>query len=178
MSFPFGKPNLSRPRKTRAAVLTVSDRCAAGKRPDLGGPVVTEAALRAGWTVVDSAVVADERAAVSGRLRSWCDGAKAPDLILTTGGTGLSPRDVTPEATRDVLDREIPGIAERMRREGERFTPMAALSRALAGSRANTLIVNLPGSPKGARESLAAVAELIEHALHVLKGGDHKNDPS
>ena len=117
-----------------------------------------------------TAVVPDELRAVAGRVREWIDGAEPPDVVLSTGGTGLSPRDITPEATRTVLDRELPGFSERMRREGERFTPLAALSRAVCGSRKRTLIVNIPGSPKGAVESLDAVVELIPHALEVLSG--------
>lgn len=157
----------------RAAVLTVSDRSARGERADLGGPAVAAAAEARGWTVIDRAVVADERARIADRLRAWCDGPGAPDLVLTTGGTGFGPRDLTPEATRDVLEREAPGLAERMRREGERTTPTACLSRGVCGARGRTILVNLPGSPKGAVSSLGSVADLLEHAVAMLSGGDH-----
>lgn len=158
---------------TRVAVLTVSDRSARGERPDAGGPAVAAAAERRGWTVSERALVPDDRAAVAAKLKEWCYGPNAPHLVLTTGGTGFGPRDLTPEATRDVLEREAPGVAERVRRVTEAFTPLAALSRGVCGTRGRTLILNLPGSPKGAVESLDAVAELLEHALHVLSGGDH-----
>lgn len=157
----------------RVAVLTVSDRSARGERADLGGPAVAAAAESRGWTVVDRAVLPDERAAVAARLCAWCDGAQPPDLVLTTGGTGFGPRDLTPEATRDAIEREAPGLAERMRREGERAAPTAALSRAVCGARRRTVIVNLPGSPKGAVSSLGSVADLLEHAVAMLAGGDH-----
>ena len=157
----------------RVAVLTVSDRSARGERADLGGPAVAAAAESRGWTVSDRAVVADERAAVAERLRSWCDGPRAPELVLTTGGTGFGPRDLTPEATRDVIEREAPGLAEKMRREGEKSAPTACLSRGVCGSRGRTVILNLPGSPKGAARSLESVADLLEHAVAVLAGADH-----
>ena len=158
---------------TRVAVLTVSDRSARGERPDAGGPAVASAAEKRGWTVAERAVVADDRAAVAARLRAWCEGPGAVDLVLTTGGTGFGPRDLTPEATRDVLEREAPGVAERVRRVTEGLTPLAALSRGVCGTRGRTLLLNLPGSPKGAVESLEAAADLLEHALHTLSGGDH-----
>ncbi|MBI3300354.1 MAG: MogA/MoaB family molybdenum cofactor biosynthesis protein [Elusimicrobia bacterium] len=161
-------------RLIRAAVLTVSDRSARGERPDAGGPAVAEAAARLGWRVVSKAVVADDRSVIAGQLKAWCDGPEAPGLVLTTGGTGLGPRDVTPEATREVLEREAPGFSERMRREGERSTPLAALSRGVCGTRGSTLIVNLPGSPRGAVESLESVSGLIGHALAVMGGEDHR----
>lgn len=158
---------------TRVAVLTVSDRSARGERPDAGGPAVAQAAERRGWTVALRAVVADDRAAVAAQLKAWCDGHAAVDIVLTTGGTGFGPRDLTPEATRDVLEREAPGVADRVRRVTEAVTPLAALSRGVCGTRGRTLILNLPGSPKGAVESLEAAADLLEHALHTLSGGDH-----
>ncbi|HVE13112.1 MAG TPA: MogA/MoaB family molybdenum cofactor biosynthesis protein, partial [Elusimicrobiota bacterium] len=131
----------------KAAVLTVSDRSARGERPDAGGPAVSAAARARGWTVADSAVVPDARAAIVRRLRAWSNGPKAFDLILTTGGTGVGPRDVTPEATRAVLEKELPGVTERMRREGEKSTILTYLSRAVCGTRGRTVILNLPGSP-------------------------------
>lgn len=158
---------------TRVAVLTVSDRSARGERADAGGPAVAAAVVRLGWSVSGSAVVSDDRAEVAARLKAWCDAADAPDLVLTTGGTGFGPRDLAPEATRDVLEREAPGVAERVRRVTEAKTPMAALSRGVCGTRGRTLILNLPGSPKGAVESLEAAADLLGHAVHILRGGDH-----
>lgn len=158
---------------TRVCVLTVSDRSARGERPDAGGPAVAAAAERRGWTVTERLVVADDRAAVAARLKAWCDGPSPPHVVLTTGGTGFGPRDLTPEATRDVLEREAPGVAERIRRVTEAATPLAALSRGVCGTRGRTLVLNLPGSPKGAVESFEAAADLLEHALHVLSGGDH-----
>lgn len=157
----------------RAAILTVSDRSARGEREDRGGPAVAAAVERRGWAVAERALVADDPEALAARLRAWCDAPDAPELVLTTGGTGLGPRDRTPEATRAVLDREIPGLAERMRREGEKKTPFALLSRAVCGSRKRSLVVNLPGSPAGAVESFAAIAELLEHAAAILRGTDH-----
>ena len=150
------------------AILTVSDRCARGERADAGGPALRAAVEKRGWRVASARVVADEEPAISAVLKEWCDGG-AVRLVLT----GLSPRDVTPEATRAVLDKELPGFGELMRRRGLETTPTAALSRSLAGSRGRSLIVNLPGSPKGAVESFEAVAELIPHALAMLAGGDH-----
>lgn len=158
---------------TRVCVLTVSDRSSRGERPDAGGPAVAAAAERRGWSVAERAVVSDDREAVSARLKAWCDAPAAPHVVLTTGGTGFGPRDLTPEATRDVLEREAPGVAERIRRVTEAATPLAALSRGVCGTRGRTLILNLPGSPKGAVESFEAAADLLEHALHVLSGGDH-----
>lgn len=157
----------------RVAVLTVSDRSSRGERADAGGPAVAAAAERLGWTVAERAVVSDDRAEVAARLKAWCDGPGAVDLVLTTGGTGFGPRDLAPEATRDVLEREAPGLAERIRRVTEAKTPLAALSRGVCGTRGRTLVLNLPGSPKGAVESFEAAADLLEHALHTLRGGDH-----
>lgn len=153
-------------------VLTVSDKGAAGLREDKSGARLKELARGRGWTVAESAVVPDDAAAISGVLARWCD-EKGLALILTTGGTGVGPRDVTPEATRRVLDREIPGLGELMRRDGFQKTPMAALSRSTAGFRGLTLIVNLPGSPRGAEESLLSVIELLPHALEVARGANH-----
>jgi molybdenum cofactor synthesis domain-containing protein len=154
-------------------VITMSDRCSRGEAEDRGGPAVAKAVEDAGWLVCGSEVLSDERDALSKRLRDLCDGKEAPDLIVTTGGTGIAPRDVTPEATRDVLDKELPGFAERMRREGEKSTPLALLSRAVCGARKKTLILNLPGSPKGAVESFESVRGLLPHASRILEGADH-----
>lgn len=153
----------------RVAVLTVSDAGARGERADTSGDAASDWASARGYQVVDRAVVPDETVAIVGRLAAWCDG-DGVDLVLTTGGTGLSPRDVTPEATRAVLDREAPGIAERIRAlQLERF-PRAALSRGLAGTRGRTLVVNLPGSTGGVRDALAALDALVDHACDVLRG--------
>ncbi|OGR59962.1 MAG: molybdenum cofactor biosynthesis protein [Elusimicrobia bacterium GWA2_69_24] len=157
----------------RVGILTVSDRSSRGERPDASGPALAEAAARRGWSVAARATVPDEAAAISACLRRWCEGPPAVDLVLTTGGTGLGPRDVTPEATREVLEKELPGFSERMRREGEKSSPHAALSRGLCGARGRTLILNLPGSPRGCVESLETVAGLVPHALLMLAGEGH-----
>jgi molybdenum cofactor synthesis domain-containing protein len=153
----------------RVAVLTVSDACAAGTRADASGDAIADWASTDGRRLAARAVVPDDTVEVVRTLLAWCDGDEA-DLVLTTGGTGLSPRDNTPEATRVVLEREAPGLVERMRIvEIERF-PRAALSRAIAGSRARTLIVNLPGSPGGVRDALAALDPVIRHAVDIVRG--------
>jgi molybdenum cofactor synthesis domain-containing protein len=150
-----------------AAVLTVSDSCSRGEKEDASGPAVAETLARGGFQVVARAIVADEREAIQAKLIELCRSAR---LVVTTGGTGIAPRDVTPEATRAVCDRLIEGIAERMRFEGTRKTKFAALSRGLCGVRGTSLILNLPGSPVGAVESLEAVADLLPHALELIAG--------
>ncbi|MGH9554517.1 MAG: MogA/MoaB family molybdenum cofactor biosynthesis protein [Terriglobales bacterium] len=150
-----------------AAVLTVSDSAAQGTRADASGPAVASALQHKGFSVVATKVVPDERSAIEAALIELCFTAR---LVVTTGGTGLAPRDVTPEATRALCDRLVEGLAERMRNQGQRSTPFAVLSRGVCGIRGCTLIVNLPGSPKGATESLAAVIELLPHALEVIGG--------
>lgn len=152
-----------------AAILTVSDKAAAGQREDTSGAAIRELLTSIGIEVARYEIVADEQDAVSARLREWADGGVA-QLIVTTGGTGLGPRDVTPEATKAVLDYEVPGIAEAMRAEGLRHTPMSMISRAMAGVRNRVLIINLPGSPKGVRENLAVVLPVLQHALELLAG--------
>ena len=159
--------------KITVGILTISDRCSRGLREDGGGPALGKAAESLGWRVAEHAVVPDEKKEIQGILRDWCD-TKKLQLILTTGGTGLGPRDVTPEATREVLDREVEGISDLMRREGMKHTPRAALSRAVAGVRGASLILNLPGSPRGAEESLRAVSGIIPHALSMMKGEGHE----
>lgn len=154
----------------KAAVLTVSDRSARGQRPDTAGPLVAQLLAGAGYQVVRTLIVPDEEPRIEAILRQWCDQALA-DLILTTGGTGFSTRDVTPEATLAVCQRLAPGIPEAMRYASLQVTPRAMLSRSVAGIRGKTLIVNLPGSPKAARENLEAVLPSLAHGLEMLTGG-------
>ena len=151
------------------AILTVSDSAHAGTRADVSGPELRRFCEEQGWQVTETAVVPDEDAAIAERMAHWADSGSAA-LILSTGGTGVSPRDVTPEATRQVLDREIPGLSELMRVRGLEQTKFSVLSRALAGSRKRSLIVNTPGSPKGAIFSLTAIRDLIPHVLQLLAG--------
>lgn len=153
----------------RAAVLTISDSAHAGTRADLSGPAVRARLEDLGFAVVCSEVLPDERAAIATRLAALADSGQV-DAIFTTGGTGVAPRDVTPEATRDVVDREIPGLPELMRAAGRGFTPRAALSRGIAGTRGTVLVVNLPGAPRGAVEALDAIVELTPHVVDLLHG--------
>jgi molybdenum cofactor synthesis domain-containing protein len=155
--------------KIRAAILTVSDKGSRGHRKDESGPALAAWLAERGAEVAATAMVADEQALIGGALREWADGGEI-DLIVTTGGTGLSPRDVTPEATAAVLDRVIPGFAEAMRAASLLKTPRAMLSRAVCGIRGRALIVNLPGSPAGAVENLEAVWEAVPHAIRKLQG--------
>jgi len=152
----------------RFGILTVSDRSSRGERPDLGGPALADFVRARGWSASLLDVVADDRAQIASTLTSWCARGDL-DVILTTGGTGFAPRDVTPEATRDVIEREAPGLAEAIRAASLKVTPHAMLSRAVAGLHGRTLILNLPGSPKGAVESLQTVADVLEHAVQLLR---------
>jgi len=153
--------------KISAAVITVSDSSARGERQDLGGPAVADALERRGFCVAARAVVPDDQPTIQKKLIEMCDTAR---LVVTTGGTGVAPRDVTPEATRAVSDRLVEGMAEVMRTAGLRKTRFAALSRAVCGVRGTSLILNLPGSPAGAVESFEAVADLVPHTLDLLVG--------
>jgi molybdenum cofactor synthesis domain-containing protein len=152
-----------------AAVLTISDSAHNGAREDISGPAVAARLLKAGFHIQTTQILPDEQPQIAAALRELAD-SQAVKAIFTTGGTGLSPRDVTPEATREVIHREIPGLAELMRLKGREHTPFAALSRAIAGNRNAVLIINLPGSPKGAVESLDAILDLVPHVLNLIDG--------
>ncbi|MGH2591919.1 MAG: MogA/MoaB family molybdenum cofactor biosynthesis protein [Anaerolineae bacterium] len=152
----------------QVAILTVSDRSSRGERPDASGPLIQKFVREAlGWNVSHTAIVPDDASVICSTLAEWCDQAKV-NLIFSTGGTGFAPRDVTPEATRAILDREAPGLAEAMRAASLQVTPHAMLTRAVCGIRARTLIVNLPGSPKACRENLETIAPALPHAMQLL----------
>jgi molybdenum cofactor synthesis domain-containing protein len=153
----------------RVAIVTVSDSAVAGTRADLSGPALEKHVLELGWMVVTKSLIPDESQQIATLLASLADGGSV-DVILTTGGTGLTLRDVTPEATRTIAHREVPGFGELMRAEGRKSARFAALSRGGAATRGTTLIVNLPGSPRGAVDSLIAVADLIPHSVDLLQG--------
>jgi molybdenum cofactor synthesis domain-containing protein len=156
-------------QRIRFGLLTLSDRSARGEREDSSGPALARLILAEAWSVVEQATLPDDESAIRQTLIEWADGGEV-DVILTTGGTGFSPRDVTPEATRAVIEREAPGLAEAMRAASLKITPHAMLSRVVAGIRKRTLIINLPGSPKGAAENLQVLLPVLPHAVQLLRG--------
>jgi molybdopterin adenylyltransferase len=156
----------------RFGILTLSDRSARGEREDSSGPALARLVQAEGWSVTRQSILPDEESAIREVLIEWADSVEM-DVILTTGGSGFSPRDVTPEATRAVIEREAPGLAEAMRAASLKITPHAMLSRVVAGIRNRTLIINLPGSPKGAVENLQVVIPVLPHAVQLLR-----EDPS
>jgi molybdopterin adenylyltransferase len=158
----------------RLAILTISDAGSRGQRADTSGDAIAAWAGQRGYTIVERTLVPDESVRIASALMRWADGDSA-DLILTTGGTGLTARDVTPEATRAVLDKEAPGIAEALRYASYPRFPRAALSRGLAGVRGKTLVINLPGSPGGVKDGLAVLNDLVEHAVDLVRGGQTKH---
>jgi molybdenum cofactor synthesis domain-containing protein len=151
----------------RVSIMTASDRSSRGERPDASGPLLAESLPGDRFEIVRLEVVPDEEEAISNRLRLW---AQDSDLILTTGGTGFSPRDVTPEATLKALDRQAPGISEALRAEGLKKTPFAMLSRGVSGMIGSALVINLPGSPKAIREGMEVLLPVLDHALGLLRG--------
>jgi len=157
-------------RRPVGAVVTISDACARGEREDTSGAALREL-LGTVAELREPRVIPDDRPAIEATLRELADGGV--DILLTTGGTGLGPRDVTPEATLAVIERLVPGLAEAMRQESLKATPHAMLSRGIAGLRGRTLIINMPGSPKAVRECYAVIAPVLLHAVHIIAGGGH-----
>ena len=152
----------------RFGILTLSDRSSRGERPDSSGPALARLILTENWSVAKQALLPDNESAIRAILSEWADSGEV-DVILTTGGTGFSPRDVTPEATRAIIEREAPGLAEAMRAASLKITPHAMLSRIVTGIRKRTLIINLPGSPKGAVENLQVILPVLAHAVQLLQ---------
>jgi len=155
----------------RAAVITISDKGAAGLRQDVSGPLLQELLREIGAEIIHYAIIPDERDQIREALIQQAD-SQGAELIITTGGTGPAPRDVTPEATREVIEREVPGLAEILRMEGYKKTPLAVISRGVAGIRGRTLIINLPGNPKAVREGMEVLTPILPHALQMLRGED------
>lgn len=153
----------------KVGIITASDKGSKGEREDRSGQVIKEIVIEQGWEVVDHVILPDERDELASKMKEWCD-AEYVDLLLTTGGTGFSPRDYTPEATLDIIERNVPGIPEAMRYYSLQITPRAMLSRSVAGIRKKTLIINLPGSPKAVRENLESIIGSLEHGIGILKG--------
>lgn len=162
----------------RLAILTISDGVAHAVRDDRSGDSIAAWSDARGYVIADRAVVADVRERIEAVLRGWADGDDRIDVVLTTGGTGITARDVTPEATRNVLEREAPGIAEAIRARGAKGTPLAWLSRGVAGIRGRTLIINLPGSTGGVRDGLAVLESILDHAVQLLRGVDTERHES
>ncbi len=156
----------------RAAILTVSDTCSQGKREDLSGQTLKDILAKEEFEICEKRIVADDRGEIADELKCFCDKVRV-NVVFTTGGTGMGPRDVTPEATVSVCERIVPGLGEMMRAEGLKKTPNAILSRGIAGIRKNTLIVNLPGSPKAVRECLEMILAVLPHAVEMMHGGGH-----
>jgi molybdenum cofactor synthesis domain-containing protein len=152
----------------RIAILTISDACSRGERKDESGEVIAAWATKRGATIAARSLVPDETLDIVRTVSAWCDKDEA-DLVLTTGGTGLAPRDVTPEATRVILEREAPGIAEELRRHGTESTKYSMISRGVAGTRNRTLVVNLPGSPKGVEDGLKVLDQIVDHAVKLIR---------
>ena len=156
----------------KVAILTVSDSCAHGKREDVSGQTIKEILPKDKFEICEKKITSDDHQTIANELKYFSDKAGI-DLVLTTGGTGLGPRDVTPEATASVCERMVPGLAEILRAEGFRRSPYAVLSRGIAGVRKNTLIINLPGSPKAVRECLEIILDVLPHAVDMMRGGGH-----
>ena len=183
---PMSEKNKEKKEKfvIKTAVLTISDKGSRGQREDLSGPVLEEMIKEVGGEITDREIIADEKEEIQDSMVFLAD-KKEVDLILTTGGTGFAERDITPEATLEILDKEVPGLPEKMRAATSKITPLAALSRARAGIRKNTLIINFPGSPKAVRECLESIIDIIPHGIKILKGtvtehnhsheGEHKH---
>lgn len=153
----------------KVGIITASDKGSKGEREDRSGEVIKEMVTAKGWQVIDYVILPDERAHLRQKMKTWCDTGHV-DLILTTGGTGFSKRDCTPEATLDIIEKQVPGIPEAMRYYSLQITPRAMLSRSVAGIRRDTLIVNLPGSPKAVHENLESILDSLEHGIGILQG--------